>query len=574
MQAPLIDSINEPPPGLYNGQQGINGIHHGHPSNGSIMFGYPESNNSSPAPPASAGNTNGSLYIPHEQQYAPQHASHPSNGSHSQQLPNGYSPMGPPPPGYGYPRDGFTNYGPPGLENYGPRQQPSYAPSDVYNPVIASGYDQRFAAYNPSTPHSIHGSQASAHNEQDNTGFNPATGMSNGNTAHMADPRLYQQSRPTPPPYHSYMPPPPPFAGNVDSQDSLLYHLISALNGGQFADYVLELRYPNDTGSPQIINGHSLIFARSPLLRSMIENETRARNCLDESNHSITRLGESNGMTERRLLLVVEDRFLRSDSFAMALKSLYGAPLLDVTNAPTKNEDRFDFALGYAAAGHILKLDSTVFNRGIEVASLLLDWYNFEKALDFAIDGGLDTQWDTDNLRLNVTKRSSTYPPGVNMLIYRTLNFMIQNFPSNFVLDVSVGEPMHNRRLPIVPEDRRLNPRLSQIKFGDHSDINANPLFASFSRVLINMPYHLLKYVLESPELPRERHVDNTQRLLKLMTSVIAEREKRRTKVMSSPDVPDSIKEEYHGHTLRFTETVDRDHNTGIPRITRFDPNQ
>ena len=82
---------------MHNGRHVVNGMHHAHPSDGSVMF-YAESNNSSPAPPPGSGNV--PPYLHQQQQYVSGHGTHPSNGSHTQFPPNGYSPMGPPPVPY------------------------------------------------------------------------------------------------------------------------------------------------------------------------------------------------------------------------------------------------------------------------------------------------------------------------------------------------------------------------------------------------------------------------------------------------------------------------------------------
>jgi hypothetical protein len=552
---------------MHNGERVTSNIHHGHPSNGSIVFGgYPDSTNSSPAPPLSAGNGNVPQYLQQQQHYVNQHATQLSNGSQGQPPPHGYSTMTP--LSNFYPRE-YVN-GPPGFDNYTSRQMAPFGPSDNYVPSVAPGFENhhRMASYVPSTPHSVHGSQASMPNEQENGVLHATAVVSNGSNGHINDVRVYQQQRPTPPLQNNYIPMPLPVY--PETQDGLIYYLLGALNDGQLADYVLELRYPDDTRPPQIINGHSLMLARSPKLKSLIEDEARARNGLDESNNSITRLGQNNGLTEKRLLLVSDDRYLRPDGFSMAIRRLYGGHLLDASTGPANYEDRFDFALGYAAAGHLLKLDP-VFGRGVEVASSLLNWGNIEKALDFALDGGLDAQWYTAPMELDETGRSSTYGPVVNMLIYRVMEFIIINFPPNFVLDTFAGEPTYNGRLPAVTEDRRptQNPRLSHIKFGDHSI--TSPLLANFSRVLLNLPYHLLKYVLESPNLPGARHADHAGRLLKLMNSVVGERERRRHKVISSQDISPATKEQYR-HILRFVESVDHDYS-GKPFVTRYDPN-
>ena len=139
------DAVKFPPPQAFNGQHPM---HHTHPSAGSVMFGgYPDSNNSSPAPPQSAGNPQ-YPYPPPPQHGSARHGPHQPNGVNPQ-MPNGFSPMGPPPPPGYFPRpDGFINPGA-GNESFVRRQMGSFGPPDAYSGA---------PSYDPSTPQSFHGS--------------------------------------------------------------------------------------------------------------------------------------------------------------------------------------------------------------------------------------------------------------------------------------------------------------------------------------------------------------------------------------------------------------------------------
>lgn len=551
-------------------QQVLNGHHASQASPGSVVFGgYPESNTSSPAPPLSAGNV-----PPYPFQQLPQagrHVHHPSNGTHTQHMTNGFSPLGPPPPGYYLRQDNFMNQGP-GSEIYARRQMVSFGPPNGQSPSgTPSGFDNpRFGPYDPSTPRSFHGSQSSAPNEQDN---NPAfysqypnAVNSSGSNGHIDDVRLYQQTRmkprpgtqPLAPPHGTF---PMGLSPAADDYDGLLAYLGNQFADAELADYTLELRYSDDRAPPVRIPGHNLMFARSPYLKSLMKAQPR----------------ESSGLSVQPLFIESDDRFLRSDGFWMAVQRLYGGPLLDLGAAamhhlprsarqtspmPGTPADRFDLALGYAAAGRILQIPPVI-NRGAEIACMLINWDTVEKALDFAIDGGLDSQW-TCNTQPDQTVTPSTYGPAVNMIIFSALTFIITSFPPNFELDTSVPEPSHNRRLPTVPQDRSAapNPRLSFIKFGDHPSEDsvksetANSIPVTLSKVLLNLPFHLLKFVLESPRLGNvEGWANNTLRQ-KAMHAVIEEREKRRLKILASPHVPERTPDQFDD-TVRWQEAVD-----------------
>jgi len=532
------DSAKYPPPQapqVFNGQPPM---HHTHPSAGSVMFGgYPDSNNSSPAPPQSAGNVPPYPYQQGPQHGAARHGPHQSNGVNTQNMPNGFSPMGPPPPPGYYPRpDGFINQG--GNDNFARRQMASFGPSDAYSGA---------PSYDPSTPQSFHGSQSSAPNEQENGpafySQYPTAVVTNGSNGHIDEVRLYQQPRPKARAASQQVATDPNnFPGQVrhpshqmDHFDGLVGYVQSQFADPTFADYTLELRYSDDRAPPVRIPGHNLMFARSPTLKNLMTAQARDSN--------------SDGLTVRTLLIESDDRHLRSDGFWMAVQRLYAGPLLDLGAAamaanaqfagpmPGTPADRFELALGYAAAGHILQIPPVV-RRGIENASHFVDWATLEKALDFSLDGGLDSQWtlaaQPDNARC-----PSTYGPDVNILLHSALNWVITNFPAGFKLDTSAGELTRNRRLPAVQDLRPSapNPRLSMIKFGDHpteESVRSNPansVTITLSKVLLNLPFHLLKYVLESSRLGNVQGWATTVLRQEVMHSVIQEREKRRLKV-------------------------------------------
>lgn len=466
--------------------------------------------------------------------------------------------MGQPPVGY-YPRqDNFVN------DNPARRQMISFGTAEGYSPSPTPfGVEaQRFPPYEPLTPHSFHGSQSSVGNEPEAGGpafYNqyPTAVISNGTNGHIDEVRLYQQPRPKPrtgsqavTPAHGHygqhqigQPPMPHAAENFDG---LVSYIQNQFADSTFADYTLELRYSDDRAPPVRIPGHNVLLARSPTIKSIMAAQAR------ESN--------SDGHGARQILIESDDRFLRSDAFWMAVQRLYGLPLLDIGAMPNPNSpvapqagapmpgspvDRFELALGYTAAGKLLDIPPVV-HRGVEIASNLMNWFTIEKALDFGLDGGLDPQWTIpQNPQTSDTACPSTYGPAVNMLIHSALNFTIRAFPANFELDTSAGESVNYRRLPISSADRpsASDPRLSFIRFGDHSveestrSTQANSIVTTLSSVLLNLPFYLLKYVLESARLGNVDGWAATPLRKKVMHAVIEERERRRTKVRSATHV-------------------------------------
>lgn len=550
MPAPFVPNPDYTPtvnPEAVNLQQpnfnGQSPMHHAHPSAATLAsVGYPESNTSSPAP-RSAGNEVPYAYQHHQQPsvVGARHGAHLSNGGPPYQMSNGYSPMGPPPPGFSPHPEGNMH---PGPDPYR-RHRVSFMPTDGFTPsgtpVGVEGH--RFNGFDPQTPRT-NGSQSSAPSEQEHGaalyGQYPTEGISNGSNGHFDDAQAYQQSRPTPyssaqnlnnlPLQMSGQPLP------VDTLDGLVNYLQHQASYPEFTDYTLELRYTNELYPPsQRLPGHGLLLARSPTLKTLMI--ALARESRDD----------------RTLLLKVDDRFVQPDGFLLAFKRLYGEPLLDINilGAPhlhspmpvsVSSSQRFDLALGYAASGHILQMPPVI-TRGIEIACGLVNWDTLEKALDFALDGGLDSQW-TQESSYQQPNTPSTYGPMVNMLIKCILDFIVHSFPPKFQLDGSVDDSAKIRRLPASPGDRSSmqNDRVRSVKFGDHTQESVrpmNPMMATLSKILLNLPFHLLKYVLES-QLLGNGHWSSIALRQKLLVSVITERENRRTKVYRNLQVPNA----------------------------------
>lgn len=537
-------------------------MHHAHPSQGSLVFGgYPDSNNSSPAPPQHPF-------------YPPPH----SNG-HMQHVSNGFQVL--PPPGFGFPQPPNNHMmHSPALDNFGRRNPVSFQPPEGRSPSVTPGIieNHRHQFYAPSTPHSFH-SHSSAPREQDAHGpqfFNsnvPAQ-ATNGSNSHVEDTQLYHQPLANTRDgsgLPGIIPPPA-----MDNLDGLLGYIQSQFADPKLADYILEVRYTDDRAPPLRIPGHNLLFARSPALKRLMVAQVH---------------DGGDGVASRTILIESADRFLRTDGFWMALQRLYGGPLLDPNASPapaaiaethdsaTSNPtiDKFDLALGYAAAGQILQIPP-VLNRGIEVACHLVNWLTLEKAVDFALDGGLSSQWTLEHNFNGLCP--STYGPAVDMLVHSALNFLITNFPPHLDFDVSAPEPTWNRRIPAPNEDKaaKHNPRLSSIKFGDHpteepfrsTHQNTNPA-SVISRILVNLPFQLLKYVLESPALGNVDDWATTALRRNVMHEVINEREERRIRVRNDSRVPNSVRiaNLMEWQSVGWQEGVNSDPSRKMPTLTR-----
>jgi hypothetical protein len=444
--------------------------------------------------------------------------------------------------------------------------------SDAYGrPLMAMApmeavYPPYVNNFGPSTPHSFQGSQSSAHADDSGTYGHFPTGQAvNGANGQTDDTRhrgfnVASQPRiipnPAPPPHvvHQMI--------NSHASDGLSRYMQAQFAEPTFSDCTLELRYADDRAAPVRIPGHRLILARSQTLQALLRSNTP-----DSSPH---------GLAQRTVLLQSDDKYLRSDAFWMAVQRLYSLPLLelppqlpqmgeggDVTLAGTAS-DRFDFALGYIAAGHILRWEPVVV-RGVEIATQLLSWATIERALQFAL-GDVPSRGTVDG--------HSKFPYGepTQFLLNGIISFIIDSFPPNFFLDTSVTDPEKYARLPSVPAaapsapmtpkangptiargtsvhlaaNRR--PRLQHIKFGDLSPAasSSDGNYASLaeatsappqprpashvilSRVLLNLPFAFLKPALESGGQGNVSAWANAEARHRVIRSVIAEREARR----------------------------------------------
>ncbi|TVY76068.1 hypothetical protein LSUE1_G008018 [Lachnellula suecica] len=555
------ETVKFPPQPIFNGQSPM---HHAHPSAGSVMFGgYPESNNSSPAPPQSAGNVPPYPYPQQPRHVGGRHGAHLSNGGHSHHLSNGFSPLGPPPPGYYLYPDANINSGP---ESYPRRYVPSFAPPDGYTPSSTPfGMEgQRLNAYDSPTPYQ--GSQSSAPSEHENGqafyGPGPTAVISNGNNGHIDDVHLYHPQRPAPlgpiqnnPPPQVHVPMP------MDNLDGLVNYVQRQFSAPEFTDCLVQLRFTDGRGDPPPLPRHGMVLARSPFLKGLMSESSR-----DE--HGIC-----------RLLIESNDRFLQVDAFWAALYRLYGGPLLDMEAAPINTpvqiphslEDRLGLALGYAAAGHTLQIPPVV-TRGIEIACTLIQWTTIEKALDFALDGGLDAQWILESSHQQ-PKSPSTYGPTVNMLIRYALDYVVSSFPPDFELDRTVDDSTFNRRLPAVPKQRQsISDKFRNLHFGDHDNDKStnNDRIITLSKVLLNLPFHLLKYVLESHRLGNVERWATLNLRRTVVKNVVEEREKRRMEVYNHANVSNADRQNHSTkwQAVGWQEFVE-EHTEGIPVLAR-----
>jgi hypothetical protein len=399
-----------------------------------------------------------------------------------------------------------------------PRQMPGFPPP----PQMHAG-----------GTHSFHGSQGSIHD--DVLGPPPPVGFDGPGIRGMAPP---------PPPPPGYMMPHPSVAADTFADaNSMRHHVRSQFRDPAFSDCQLALVLPSHVSSsvpPPLFPGHAIILARSPALKDLL-------------------IQRAHGSTVR---LQTDDKNVRPDAFDAALHHLYGYELLNplaVAPLPAKGGlglllERFDYALAYAASGHLLCWEP-VTTRGMEIAAHHLDWPVIERALDFILSsipfrGAID--------------RQSQLPYGgtSSILVRQVVDFLIRAIPAGFTLDTTIPDPDSYARLPnlsaspssqsrqppiargsSMPHPHHRQGRLQGIKFGDMapssplgSPSHPPPVLpavqATLSRVLLNLPFIFLQPVLENFGLaPEWGHRDARRQIV---FDVLGEREARRCRALDA----------------------------------------
>ncbi|KAH6992027.1 hypothetical protein EDB82DRAFT_566071 [Fusarium venenatum] len=501
-------------------------LHQPHHSNGSIHFGaFHGSTSSSPAP-LSGG-------------IAPPPGMMGPNGQPPYMPPgtNGFPHMMP----YEVPVTTIDNYGRPTM---------AYVPADSFPP-----YGNNLG---PSTPHSFHDSQTSG--PPDEFGVynhfasapvpNGISGPGEDNQSPNYPGRMF--GGPDYPQMMQNAGPPPRMMSGMDDAECLIDHFQRQFGAPEFADCFLELQFTKRRAHPVRIPGHRILFSRSSELAGVMSKGLAQPN---------------NGTQLPSLVLETESKWIQPDPFYFAVQRLYGLPLFTPPHSMKQGTtvdagsltERFDFALGYAASGHLLRWDA-VTRRGCELAMELLDVQTVEKALEFALEGHRDEG----------THEAFKYGDGSRAILREIVSFIANNLHPTFKLDTSVTDPLGYARLPAQAAlssnatNRKLSPppiargtsvhlkgrrsqQISGIQFGDLSSTESvmspgsdasgasqpqrTSLHAVLSRILLNLPFETLKLLLENAT--RDGNAwPNADAVFRAVKDTVAERERRRLQIV------------------------------------------
>lgn len=370
----------------------------------------------------------------------------------------------------------------------------------------------------------------------------------------------------------------PPAPSDTETSIALRDWLCSHFGNRDFADHILEVTRNGAEETLMEMPVHGLVIARSPAVLALMASHRPA--------------SAQEGLP-KQIKIATQDRYLDGFALSEALKYLYGGPLLSLTALmqglqPFANAEqsvdsfsiprqRMEQALAYAAAGVLLRVEPVV-RRGFENIRGLLRWDTVEKALGFALDGGIGPFWRSEPTQHGdgntAAGRSSlpTYGEDSVRLLHDILQFLIHNFPVDFTLDRTVSQSTDFPLLPTINDSRppSHHPRLSQIRFGD-VPIEDRPTFVAItlSRILLSVPFPILKALLEHFILAERL---GGARLSEVVRAVNEERESRRLttskKVRSSQ--PAKPVDTSLADNLDWRETVENGpHGTGT-RLGRY----
>ncbi|KAK0744328.1 hypothetical protein B0T21DRAFT_280129 [Apiosordaria backusii] len=513
------------------------GFHQTRPSDGSLVFAHHESNTSSPAPHLGNYGFFPPGIVPFQQL-----AAHPVTAVDPYGRPLLVSPT-------------VDNFPPTAIKHHGPPTPHSYHASQ--SSQIEDHVYSQHPTMNGAQP-AMNGTQPPANGTQPpangpqltangSNNYRPTEGMSNEAAAVVAH-----------------------------DMGGIFNYIRSGLRGGMFNDCSLDIhcsisRVFQDNPDYGRLNpaiqgpAHRFILARSPRLAEYMRSEKV----------------HAGGVVE----MEVRDEWIRPDVFWHCIRALYGWTIatgyLPSQLIYWNIKDEFKTALSYYAAGQFLHLPP-IQAIASDRANRLLGWETISLAVWFV----------SQNMALGA---GMTH----DILLDNTLNWVMYHLPQTFDVDEEAGDCGFSRlpptkksasykpnpTAPRVSSRVAANPRLSQIKFGDLSaeTFDVTQLFPGspytpvqvnglFSRILLNLPFDLLKHVLEHPNLCANARPLLPGPRLRIIETVCAAREKRRWEYLESTDVsvrtrqerlaaqpkpvPVSTVEDYWHNNLGYKEDV------------------
>ncbi|KAL8773080.1 MAG: hypothetical protein Q9194_004434 [Teloschistes cf. exilis] len=291
---------------------------------------------------------------------------------------------------------------------------------------------------------------------------------------------------------------------------ALANHLLDSFNDPAFADCELYITHVNRRFEPTVVSLHSLLIAQNPVLHGLLQN------------------AEIREDGKKQVLLEVRDQYADPAAIKCGLKVCYGERPARQTAYPGELASEFEIstawmenALALAAAGHVLDMTG-VAHRGEQIASMIIDWHNLERALEFVMDSNVQRIWGSSN-------GPSDFPSNAGELLLSCLYFVVDNVSENICLDLEAKPLSAIDRLPPVPESQpqTTRSRLSRMKFGElpiEVGESTGKHDSLASRILLSLSFPRLKFILDRVPLAVNQ---------KIVKPVVEERERRRVRVLS-----------------------------------------
>ena len=380
----------------------------------------------------------------------------------------------------------------------------------------------------------------------------------------------------------------------------LVDHLLRLFNNPKYADCELLLSQ----------NEHRFPLAKWYLSSILL---IQSRKLQDLLTSSFTNPAQ----TERKILkLHLTDRFITPTAMDAVLRTLYGTAAISYVPATAVGSNQASAecsmssmkeCLAYAASGCLLHLKDVVL-QGLKIASEILCWGNVEAALSFALESGLEREYnassavipaysdvlprDSDpspsshtiltpssssdqaaqtesptSASISVTDNQKRAPPQHAFdLLMHCLDYIVHHFPTPWELDLSARPLADVDRLPVTVESRSplSKSRLSRIQFGDHPSEMASKSSdrnVLLSSIILSIPFIHLRYLLSSAGEPLGRN----------MGAIIKERERRRQIVVQSRSVSWNARmaaKDYEWAEAGYEESTDTCDN-GMIKISR-----
>ena len=372
----------------------------------------------------------------------------------------------------------------------------------------------------------------------------------------------------------------------MTESESLSEHLLRAFDREEFTDTQILLTSSRKLFYPITFRLHSVVVARSSVLKSLLKR------------------GDYHEQRNDPINAIAGEHFCLARAFEAAIQNLYGMPLINrgqlkglalqalgygneamKLESSRNKEATIDFALCYAVSGAFL-CHRDIVRTGMRLAIELIDWDTVELALHFGLCAAdFVVRYDlsssecstTDNRDSNKAERDDIPPDfrsesdhdAMNLelktewapaVVTTALRFVINTFDINFKLDAMAQTNLMPDRIPAelrsIPGSIQFNPKLASVRFGSLESLNEQKPSRECSigsAILISLPFLQLQ---EAFDIIRQKQLMT----IVLAQDIIVERENRRLRALQAfaKEHPNQKEQEYPEYLteLGFAEYI------------------